>query len=258
MHKLHSRRFDTRKLALTATLAGIYAVFRLIPLSKFVGLPGTLTASGMAVPILALLLDPALGILAIIIGTVIGFVSPNNLVRFAGLDFLPGAVNLLIVSLAIRGRRGMTSLLFLGIILAFIATPHTTVFVGSDLWSPPLPYFWLHLAAFFLLISPLSKNIPVRLSSERYRDVVIAIATVAFAGTMAEHLTGGVLFAVFYPSLAEASWRFIYFPWYPIERAVMVAGAVLVCSPVVRNVRSIRESVVLERILSKISRREAR
>jgi len=249
MHKLHSRRFDTRKLALTATLAGIYAVFRLIPLSKFVGLPGTLTASGMAVPILALLLDPALGILAIIIGTVIGFVSPNNLVRFAGLDFLPGAVNLLIVSLA---------LLFLGVILAFIATPHTTVFVGSDLWSPPLPYFWLHLAAFFLLISPLSKNIPVRLSSERYRDVVIAIATVAFAGTMAEHLTGGVLFAVFYPSLAEASWRFIYFPWYPIERAVMVAGAVLVCSPVVRNVRSIRESVVLERILSKISRREAR
>ncbi len=247
-------RFDSRKLTLTASLAGVYALFRFLPLSIFIGGRGTLTAGGMFIPVLAVLLGPAYGVLAIFIGSLVGFLSPNNPVRFGGIDFLPGTLNFLLVSLVIRGRRTSSALLMIGVILSFVAIPHTVVFVGRDLGSPPIPYFWLHLVALFLLLSPLTRNLGTKLSTESYSNIGYALALAALTGTMIEHLTGGVLFAVFFPSIADVSWRFIYLA-YPVERAAIVAGAVLVCSPVLRNLRIIKQSMIFEKARSMLPSR---
>lgn len=239
-------RFTPRKLALTASLAAVYTVFRLIPVSKFLGLQGFLTANGMVTPILGFLLDPSYGLLAVFIGTIVASFAPWNPLRFGGLDFLPGTLNLLVVSLAIRGRRIEAGFIFIAVIVAFTLTPFTRVFVGTNLLSPPVPYFWLHLVALVLLLSPLSADLGNQLRSGSYADVGTAIAIIAFAGTMIEHLTGGILFAFFFGPGALKFWPGIYLI-YPIERAVIVAGAVLLSSPVVRMVRTQVQGTILEK-----------
>jgi hypothetical protein len=56
------------------------------------------------------------------------------------------------------------------------------------------------------------------------------VLVAAFIGTMLEHAMGGILFASLFGSVAQSSWPFIFLV-YPIERAVLVLGAVLVCTP---------------------------
>src|SRR5713101_8221759 len=192
--KLRLNRFDTRKLSLTASLAAIYTIFRLVPLSRFIGTSGFLTASGMVTPIIGVLIEPEYGVLAVFIGTMVASFAPwNPGLRFGGLDFIPGALNLLVVSLAVRGRRNEACVILLGIIALFAVTPFTTVFVGSNLGSPPLPYFWFHLVALAILASPLSKSLPTWLKSGNYSRIAASVGIMAFAGTMAEHISGGVL-----------------------------------------------------------------
>ena len=66
--------------------------------------------------------------------------------------------------------------------------------------------------------------------------MALAIGVLAFAGTMIEHIEGGMLFALFFPTTAPGLWRFIYLA-YPIERVITVIGAVLVCPPVLRGLQ---------------------
>ncbi len=239
-------RFDTRKLSLTASLAAIYTIFRLVPLSRFIGTSGFLTASGMVTPIIGVLIEPEYGVLAIFVGTMVAFLAPWNPVKFAGLDFIPGALNLLVVSLAIRGRRNEASVILLGLIALFAITPFTRVFVGSNLGSPPLPYFWFHLVALAILASPISKSLPVWLKSGNYSLIAASVGIIAFAGTMAEHISGGILYALFFQSGAIRLWPAIYLV-YPFERTVIVAGAVLISTPFIRTTRTIRENLCSSR-----------
>ncbi len=236
------RQVDTRRLALTAALAAIYTIFRLIPLSKLIGISGFITASGMVIPIIALLIEPEYGVLAVITGTFIGSFSPLNSLRFAGLDFMPGAIYLLIASLAVRGKIYQAGTVLLAVVALFSITPNTRIFVGAFA-SPPLPYFWLHLVALGLLVSPLSRNIPKWLQSKNYARVAASVGIVGFAGTMAEHLSGGILFALFVGPGAVKLWPGIYLV-YPVERALIVAGAILVCTPFVLNSLALRERIL--------------
>lgn len=236
------RQVDTRKLALTAALAAIYTIFRLIPLSKLIGISGFITASGMVIPIIAILIEPEYGVLVVIIGTFIGSLSPFNSLRFAGLDFVPGAIYLLIASLAVRGKIYQAGAVLLSIIALFSITPNTRIFVGAFA-SPPLPYFWLHLVALVLLASPLSRNIPKWLQSKNYARVAASVGIVGFAGTMAEHLSGGILYALFLGPGVLTLWPVIYLV-YPVERTLIVAGAISVCTPFVLNSFALRERIL--------------
>jgi hypothetical protein len=231
-------RFSSRELALTSSLAALYTFFRLIPISKFIGLPGTLTANGIITPVIAVLVGPLYGIVAVFVGTIIASFAPWVGVRFPfpGADAIPGILNVLVISLAVRGKRYFAALLLLGAIGIFALTPSTAVFVGVNYGSPPLPYFWMHLVAFFVLVSPLSRDIPARLRSGDYSQMALAIGVLALAGTMIEHIEGGMLFALFFPTTAPGLWRFIYLA-YPIERVITVIGAVLVCPPVLRRLQ---------------------
>lgn len=227
------QKVELRKLTLTAALAATYTIFRAIPISKLIGISGNITASGMVAPILGVMLEPSYGVVAVFTGTMIASFLPWNPLKFAGLDFVPGALNVVLVSLAVRGRRTEAILMFLVVTGLFIINPFTRAFVGIAFVSPPLPYYWLHLVALLLLVTPLSRNLAGKLTSGNYRSLVTAIVVLAFTGTMIEHLTGGILFASILGQGALKLWPAIFIV-YPIERAILVSGAVLICTPLVR------------------------
>ena len=238
-----SFKTDLRKLTLTASLAAIYTIFRAIPISRLIGISGSITAAGMVVPIIGVLLEPSYGIATVFVGTLIASLFPWNPLKFYGLDFLPGALNVALVSMAVRGRRMEATLMFLAVIGLFLINPFTRPFVGTHYLSPPIPYLWLHLIALLLLISPLSRNLGERVRSGNYRSVLIGVIVIAFAGTMIEHLTGGILFAAVVGRGALALWPLIFLA-YPIERAILVLGAVLICTPVIGVIRvTVRERI---------------
>ena len=218
---------DTRKLTLTATLAALYVVFRAIPIDQLIGISGTITAAGMIAPIIGILLEPAYGIVAVFTGTMVASLLPWNPIKFVGLDFLPGALNVALVSLAVRGRRTEATVMFLITMAVFIINPFTRIFVGSALYSPPIPYLWMHLIALVVLVSPLTKNLSSKLTSHHYASLVRPMAALAITGTMLEHLTGGILFATVYPQTALKSWGAIFLV-YPIERALLIVGGTII------------------------------
>ncbi len=220
---------DTRRLTLTATLAAVYVVFRAIPIDQLIGISGSITAVGMIAPVIGILLEPAYGIVAVFTGTMVASLFPWNPIKFAGLDFLPGALNVTLVSLAVRGRRTEATIIFLITMALFIINPYTRIFVGNALLSPPIPYLWMHLAALIVLVSPLSKDLALKLSSHQYARLVRPVAVLAFTGTMIEHLTGGLLFATVVGKGALKFWPVIFVA-YPIERTILVVGATLICA----------------------------
>ncbi len=246
-------RGDLRKLTLTASLAAIYAIFRAIPISGLIGIKGSITAAGMIAPIIGILLEPGYGIIAVFTGTMIASLLPWNPLNFYGLGFLPGALNVALVSLAVRGRRVEATLMFLIVIGLFLINPFTRLFVGTQYLSPPIPYLWLHLIALLVLISPLSRNLAKRLSSGNYRGLLIGVVVVAFTGTMIEHMTGGLLFATVVGHTALALWPLIFVA-YPIERAILVAGAALICTPVLGVLRA----TVSEKITPRLTLNESK
>jgi len=218
---------DTRRLTLTATLAAVYVVFRAIPIDQLIGISGSITAAGMIAPVIGILLEPAYGIVAVFTGTMVASLFPWNPIKFAGLDFLPGALNVTLVSLAVRGRRTEATIIFLITMALFIINPYTSIFVGSALLSPPIPYLWMHLAALIVLVSPLTKNLATRLTSHHYASLIRLLAVLAFTGTMIEHLTGGILYATVFGKAALKFWPAIFLI-YPIERTILVIGATLI------------------------------
>jgi hypothetical protein len=238
---------DTRKLTLTATLAAVYVIFRAIPISKLIGISGSITAAGMIAPVIGILLEPAYGIVAVFTGTMVASLFPWNPLKFYGLDFLPGALNVALVSLAVRGRRTEATLLFLVTIGLFIINPFTSVFVGTSVLSPPVPYLWMHLAALVVLVSPLTKNLSTKLTSHHYASLVRPLAVLAFTGTMIEHLTGGLLFATVVGKGALKFWPVIFLA-YPIERTILVVGATLIGATLLRLLKSTLVETSLETV----------
>ena len=202
----------------------------------------------MIAPIIGILLEPAYGITSVFIGTGVASFLPWNPLKFDGLDFLPGALNVTLVSLAFRGRKVEATLMYLIMLGLFFINPYTRLFVGSGLDSPPIPYLWMHLVALFVLISPLTSNLKTKLTSNNYRTTLIAVAALAFTGTMIEHVTGGILYASIVGKGALIAWPAIFLA-YPVERTVLLVGATLICTPLVRILKqnimqSSQESVV--------------
>src|SRR5712692_3823435 len=185
----------SRKLTLTATLAALYALGRITPVSKLIGISGTITAGGIIAPLIGIMLEPSYAIAAVLIGTMVGSLVPWNPLKFYGLDFLPGTLNVVMISFAVHGKKSRSIIMFLFMLGLFLVTPNTEVFVGK-FYSPPVPYLWLHVVALVILISPLSNQLATRLSSTNRAFVLLAVTVLAFTGTMIEHVTGGVLYAL--------------------------------------------------------------
>lgn len=242
--QIRKNRFDTKRITLTASLAALYILPRTIPLDKLIGISGSITFSGIITPVLGVFLAPSYGIFAVFLGTMIAAFIPGSAgtLKFGGLDFLGGALNVALISFLTRGRRTEAVLMYAATLGVFVVNPNTEIFVGTNFpsmpipfqWfhlpSPPMPYLWLHLVALVVLVSPLTRNLRERFIFGARKELAKAVLVVAFVGTMLEHVTGGILFASVVGSGALRFWPLI-FVVYPFERAVIALGAVLVCTP---------------------------
>jgi hypothetical protein len=226
--QIRKNRFDTRMITLTASLTALYVIPRTIILDRLIGVSGSITFSGIITPVLGVFLAPSYGIFAVFIGTMIAAFIPGSAgtLKFGGLDFLGGALNVALISLLVRGRRTEATFMYVATLGFFVINPNTEIFVPS----PPIPYLWLHLVALAVLVSPLTRNLRDSFSFGARRSLAKAVLVVAFIGTMLEHVTGGILYASLFGSVALRFWPFIFLV-YPFERAVIVLGAVLVSTP---------------------------
>lgn len=85
-------------------------------------------------------------------------------------------------------RRHIAQTTYLIVLVGFLISPYSLFFIFGY-----LPFTWLHLIALVVLLSPLAAKIPSWLISDKLRQLT-AVALLAFVGTMAQHLMGGLLF----------------------------------------------------------------
>jgi len=225
----------TRQLTLAAVFAALYFVLRSIPTFQMVGISGRFTAGDFVLTSIALICGPWSGALAVLVGTLVAY-SVNPPIFF-GLDFLPGLTNMVVLGLILSKHQRTAQAVYGAILVAFILSPFSLPFGYAY-----IPYTWLHLVAFAFLISPLAGRYVSWLAQGTYYRLV-AVALLAFIGTMAQHLAGGLLYEAAAGLVGGVSpekfwqfWRIIF--WiYPIERLVIVIVSTLVAVGLLKTLR---------------------
>lgn len=168
-------------------------------------------------------------------GTVLAFAI--NPPIFFGLDFLPALVNVAIAGLILSNHRRVALGIYVPILAVFLVSPYSLLFAYGY-----IPYTWLHLVALIILLSPIIPRVPNWLNRRGLHQLV-AIAILSFVGTMAQHLTGGLLYELavgFVGGISASSfaqiWRVIFWV-YPIERTILVALSTIVATGLFRAIR---------------------
>ena len=223
----------SKQVTLAAVFAAVYLILRIVPTFSMIGVSGQFTSGDFLLTTIAAVAGLWSGAVAVVVGTVLAYAVRPPL--FFGLDFLPGLVNVLIAALLISGRRRIAQAIYVTVLALFLLSPYT-LFYGYD----HVPYVWLHVVAFALLLSPAAARIPSWIKQGGYRAVA-GFACLAFVGTMAQHLTGGLLFELSLgvvggmgPAGFAGIWRIIFFA-YPIERLVIVTISTILAVAIFRS-----------------------
>lgn len=228
-------RSRTRQITLAAVLAAVYFVLRSVPTFEMVGLSARFTAGDFMLPAIALVAGPWAGAVSVIIGTVLGYAVRPPI--FFGLDFVPGAVDVVILGLILSDRRQLARATYLTVLAVFLLSPYSLLFGYAQ-----IPYTWLHILALIVLISPVAAKLPVWLTLNETHQL-LSIIILAFVGTMVQHLTGGLLYEIaagyvggIDPRTFQQLWRLIF--WlYPVERLTIVAVSTFIAAGLFRTVR---------------------
>lgn len=232
---------------MVSAFAALYAAMRFIPFSVVIGSPGAFFSFSDFLPLLfGIILGPYLGVLSVAIGTYVSFAlaRPPIFPEFPIFEFLPAAVNVLVIGFIFRGKKINSFLIFLLILLAFGLHPFTLHLIPITAFGESLsfPFYWLHLIALSLLASPLTNRFVKRLSKIQTGNLLSATVLFAFIGTMSQHLTGALLTEVSKGNIArlldqesfDLLWR-IVFVAYPFERAIITVASALLAAAVLRS-----------------------
>lgn len=227
----------TKITAFLIVFSALYAALRPVPLGPMIGLSQTFSVSDFLAPLYGILLGPYVGGLSIIIGTFIGMTVKAPV--FLGLDFLPAFVNCIAIGFLMKRKWAPVVVLNIFLLLAFILNPLTTFFIG------PVPFVWLHIVAFAVLISPLGRKAGSWVETLKPKFLTAGIAILAFVGTMMQHLTGNILTEVVLSQIvgslpADTLTTFIWpsaFLAYPVERTFLVILSIVVGVPLVRALK---------------------
>ena len=228
----------TKIIAFLIVFSALYAVLRLVPLGPMIGLSATFSVSDFLAPLYGIILAPYVGGLSIVIGTFLGMAMGKAPV-FLGLDFLPAFVNAVAIGFLIKRKWAPVVVLNIILLLAFTLNPLTTLFIG------PIPFIWLHIVAFLVLISPLGRKAGQWVETLKPKFLTAGVAILAFIGTMIQHLTGNILTEVvlgqIVGSISPETFSTIIWPSaflaYPIERTLLVILSVVVGVPLVRTLK---------------------
>jgi hypothetical protein len=269
MSELSKTSQRTKQIALTVTLTSVYVVLRFIPFSMLIGgAGGYLSLSDFLPLIYGIILGPYFGGLSVLIGnfTAMGL---GRTVSFLGLDFLPDFVAVVSIGFLFRRKWLPVVLLNIGLLTAFFLHPLTSFFVTIPATSISIPFAWMHIAAFIVLLTPLARKAPEWIESVKQMTTadqvastvqksprkmfssvmgtkyIIGLIIFAFIGTMMQHLTGNLLFEFVFgqvgnppPIPVEAwptQWSLVVFA-YPIERTILIIAAVLVGAPLIYTI----------------------
>jgi hypothetical protein len=234
-----------RRLApFAATFAAIYGTLRLVPISAWIGASGrAFTASEFFAPLLGIILGPYAGALAAVIGTFVG-ISLTGRMNFFGLDFLPVMMNALVLGFLMRKKRLFSVLLYSALLAVFFIHPSTVHFVSVPLpnGTVGLPFVWLHIIAWLLLLSPLGTRSAIWISERSVPEATIAAFVLALIGTTAQHLAGTLLYATMatplmgiQPEALQVAWIAVFYV-YPFERLMIIMASTFIAVAVARAV----------------------
>ncbi len=237
MSDFSKTRNRTKIIAFSIVFSSLYAALRPVPLGPMIGLSATFSVSDFLAPLYGIILGPYVGGLSVIIGTFLGMTIKAPV--FMGLDFLPAFVNTVAIGFLIKRKWAPIIVLNLILLLAFILNPLTTLFFG------PVPFFWLHIVAFLVLISPLGRKAGRWVETLKPNFLTAGLAILAFVGTMMQHLTGNMLTEVVLGqvvgSITPETFSVIIWPGafvlYPWERLTLVILSVVVGVPLVRTLK---------------------
>ena len=232
----------TKRVALLVVFTALYIVFRFIPYTVLIGGGGFLSLSDFLAPIFGIILGPYLGGLSVVLGNfaALGLGRPPI---FLGLDFLPDFVAVVSVGFLVRGRWIPVVLLNAALLVGFFLNPLTSFFVTIPGTIVTIPFAWMHLVAFAVLLSPLGLKAAEWVTDVKQTKLIaMGLGVLAFIGTMMQHLAGNILFEVVYgqignpPVIPAAAWPV---EWaavvlaYPFERLLLIISAVLVGTPLI-------------------------
>lgn len=219
-------RLSTVDVAFVAVFAALQAVLSFFPLSFTIGVSGEITMGLVGAALIGVLLGPAVGGLAVLIGSLIGvFLNPAGAIFGIFTIFPPffGAV----AAGCVKIKRGyVAGAIILVSLLVFYAHPF-----GRE----ALLYPWLHIIAMIIAFSPIALAAGRTFDSPSFAKPIFGIALAAFIGVMTDHITGSAL-GIWYYSLPPEVWYGIAFV-YPVERLVALTLATVIAVPLYSSLK---------------------
>ena len=157
------------------------------------------------------------------------------------MDFLPAFVVAVSLGFLVKGKWLPVVVLNALLLVGYAVNPLTVNFIITP-WGT-VPYLWLHIAAFIVLLSPLGRRAGKWVKSSKTGTITAGFVILAFVGTMMQHLMGGILFEVVLGQIGgmneaafATTWNIVFYV-YPWERLALIIGAVLVGVPVSRALK---------------------
>ena len=238
---------STKQIALIAVFAALYSVVRLIPMGPMIGLSGTFSIADCLAPVYGIVLGPFTGGVSIIIGTFLSMAFGKPVI-FMGLDFLPAFVNAVAIGFLMKKKWVPAIILNVSLLAIFIVNPLTTQFFSIQIGGSTitLPFYWLHIVALAVLISPLGLKAGSWVKTLKPSFIAVGVAILAFIGTMMQHLTGNILTEVVSTqitgTIAPETLKTIIWPGafllYPWERLTLVILATIVGVALVKTLKT--------------------
>jgi hypothetical protein len=231
---------------LVASLAAVYSVLRIIPTFPLIGVPGaSFSVSDIMASLYGILLGPYLGPLSIMVGTSIGYFAGKPPV-FLGLDFMPAAINSIVVGFIMKGKRKYSMIIYLVLLVLFLIHPYAPRMIQINLNyakdSFGFPFVWMHTIGLIILVSPVGKNISRFINEKSIRMSAVGFFLLSLVGTLSQHLMGNLLFSsIILPTLnveaVNTIWWGIFWV-YPIERLIIVILSMIIGVPIIRTLRT--------------------
>jgi uncharacterized membrane protein len=187
----HNRlRLSTREITLIAVFAALIAIVTRLPgIPISLGIPtGKIEFSVPLYPLAGILLGPWIGAIAVTIGNFIAWLIPKSTVM--GFLFIPaGAFAALCTGFLVRRTKWANWKSAGALLVILIALWYVTP-VGRE---APLYPFFLHVPALILILICRGKIFEFVNSASR-RLVTLGVGIASFAGVMADHMWGNVMF----------------------------------------------------------------
>jgi hypothetical protein len=239
----------TKQIALLTIFTALYIVLRFIPYSLVIGgAGGYLSFSDFLAPIIGILLGPYFGGLTVLLGNfgALGLSRSPVFVTTPFLDFLPDFIAVVSVGFMMRRKWLPVVALNAGLLALFLVDPLTSIFVTIPGTSISIPFAYMHVAAFIVLLSPLGRWAGKWVATASKTKLLAAgLIILCFISTMMQHLTGNLLFELAFGQIGNppiiplaawpGEWALVVFA-YPLERIVLIVSAVLVGLPLIRTI----------------------